>query len=561
MTSTLTILDDFHGEYEDNVLYRRAQNRHVSGRLGGSPLMRETLLLLNRWVGSYDMCRRPEFTLLGQYLYIVAFGDTQPFDSGQAPVPAALPPLRRAFEESYEWHLQQQLRDDFRLRLVVRREARELGSYPWEFLFMPRPSGGFFLAEEDSRLVLSRYVPNTDFTQDTEVRLGSPEGHDEGLRILVVLSRPRAPELAEPKADELVRAVENLAENSDVDVDVIESPTRGQLRRSIVEKPTHIIHFIGHGRAGAIALKKDDQQLREDRAKWQLQRSRDDTVFEVDEADWADNRSVCTLLRSGLAGDPDYVRAHPRGRLIFLHACHGASAHGREDSLQSFSSIARDLADGERVAAVVAMQYAIEMGHAQQFAMDFYSRIRSGKRMDDAVSWARRELGLTPVPGRQVWDHRCFGTPVIYVRQEAPFFQPPRRVAVSAKTQCPNTRCQGLVIRDRPPCRECNSQFRRCPKPDCEGVLMLAPGSACTDCDYLVEPREDPGSGEGPSGGQGPRPGPSGGTGFDGGGPRTGPSLPGDGRGAAERGRTSGARDIGYGDQLSGGSGPPDRGD
>ncbi|MEN8654161.1 CHAT domain-containing protein [Streptomyces sp. 21So2-11] len=488
VTSTLTILNDRQGEYEDDILYRREQNKHVRGPLGGSALLRETVNMLNRWVAEYEHCRRDELTLLGRCLYAIAFGEDSDDTADGAPL------LRRAFEETYELHRTTLRSTTFRLRLIVRREALELGCYPWEFLFMPRAEGsGFFLAGEQAETVLSRYIPNSD-------TVPSDEDHSP-LRILVVLSRPSSPGLAKVKADNLIKAVEELR-SDETDVEVVDSPTRTELRDSIVRRPTHIIHFIGHGSGGAIALKKGERELRAAHADLYLRRSQGEMLKEIDEADWADSVSLCTLLRSGLDGAPGATGIRPRGRLIFLHACEGAGMHAVKDSLRSFSSIARDLADGERVAGVVAMQYAIGIEDAERFAVHFYSRLRAGDRLDEAVSQARWELGGMPGPGRQSWDHRCFGTPVIYVRQESAVFRyaSVRRdagyggggqLSAPVKAPCPNPLCLAAVITGQTRCRGCNSLFRSCPKGDCAGLVMTAPGSDCTTCDYRVPTHEE----------------------------------------------------------------------
>lgn len=481
VTSTLTILNDLEGEYEDDIRYRREKNEHVSGPLGADPLLRGTVRLLNRWVAAYDHCGRDELTLLGRCLYAIAFGGS-----------SAPSPLRRAFEDSYELH-RKSLRDTpFRLRLDIRREAGELGRYPWEFLFMPRPEGGFFLAGQQTELILTRYIRNSDVV---------PPGDDPSpMRILVVLSRPRSRGLARVRADSLIEAVQKLRSYT-TEVEVLDSPTRTELRRSIVERPTHIIHFIGHGRAGAIALKKEEDQLLADRGELLARRAQGELVDEVDEADWADGMSVRTLLRSGLDGSSG---TGPRGRLIFLHACEGASPPAVEDSLLTFNSIARDLADGERVAAVVAMQYAIGIEDAERFAVSFYEGLQSGAPLDQAVSRARCALGELPGPGRQSWDHRCFGTPVIYIRQESAFFRysalrrgPGRDNGYAhagpampvARVPCPNPQCGHEVIIGQTRCHKCQSVIMGCPVDGCDGMVMTAPGSECTAGDYRVPTR------------------------------------------------------------------------
>jgi CHAT domain len=481
VTCILTIQDDYHGEYEDDLIHLRSKGAHVEGSLGGSRLTRDTVKLLNRWVATYDHCRRDELTILGRYLYAIAFGDTH---SGGAP-------MRKAFEETYDAFTRMgSTPDPLRLRLVLSQQARELGRFPWEFLFMPRGDGGFFLAGEKTKLLLTRFIPNTDVTPDRW-------DEDASLNVLLVLSQPRSPGLGQVAADDLIKQVMDL-QSDQITTRLLESPTRVMLRDEIANFSPHIVHFIGHGRAGAIALKKEEALLKEEHAAVVLSRSRGEDVAQPDEADWADSRSLCTLLRHGLDDDIG------PGRLVFLHACHGATPSLSADSLEVFNSVARALAESERVAAVVAMQFEISNDDAQRFAKKFYVHIREGYRVDEAVNLARRELGEISTRGRQAWDDRSFGTPVIYLRSADPFFrrsgsergrpaavQPPVQ-PLAGKEDCPNPLCKGYVHRDRPPCRACRSYFVPCPRPLCKGLVVSAPGSWCSECDYRVEESRRP---------------------------------------------------------------------
>lgn len=475
VTCTLTIINDDCGEYEDDLIHRRARGEHVAGALGGSRLTRDTLKLLDRWVRTYDHCRRDELTILGRYLYAIAFGEG---DADEAP-------LKKAFEETYEaFSCIAEAKEPLRLRLVLQQQARELGGLPWEFLYMPRGAGGFFLAGEQTKLLLTRYIPNADRT---------PESWEEDdlLKILLVLSQPRAAGLGEVAADDLIKQITDL-ESDQIATRLLKSPTREELRDEIADFVPRVIHFIGHGRNGHIALQKPETLLREEQADLELRRNRGEDVSEIDEADWADSRSVCTLLRQGLDEDLG------PGRLVFLHACHGATFSISADSLEVFNSVARALAETEHVAAVVAMQYQISNDDAQRFATKFYVHLRAGYRVDEAVSLARRELGEISSRGRQAWDDRSFGTPVIYLRSADPFFRSrsgrrsdPIKVrsglAPAVREGCPNPLCNGYVYRDRPPCRACGARFVLCPKPGCEGLVVNFPGSMCNMCEFEVE--------------------------------------------------------------------------
>jgi hypothetical protein len=486
---TLTLLDDTTAVYEDSLLHKREQRKHVTGPLGGNALTRETARLLSRWVGTYgDSCRRSELQILGQHLYEIAFGGRSADGSGE-------PPLGQAFQQAYSvFRDRPSETEQLRLRLVIGTGVRELGNLPWEFLYMPWNATGFFLAGQRTRLVLTRYVPNSDRPPEDE-----GEDSDAKLRILLVTSRPTAPGLGIVNADEIVDQVVKL-QSDQIQVTDLDSPSRRQLRERIGHWKPHIVHLIGHGRPGAIALRAEDDEL-ERRARVRAnQRDLGQAVDLVDEADWVDSVSVCTLLRQGLdeVGGP--------GRLVFLHACNGAS------SLKAFNSVAVALADSERIAAVVAMR----------FASVFYSHLAQQLPVDEAVTLARRELGEEPNPGHQAWDHRNFGTPVVYLRSSDPLFRrmrnafpPPPEArqaeqapsALPAKALCPNPYCEPnvSVFRAKGRCDICRQQFVACPRAGCAGLVVTAAGFVCSVCDYRFEGAVAE-SGHGPTQPADPRP-------------------------------------------------------
>jgi hypothetical protein len=471
VTCTLTIKDDEHGEYEDDVFHPRKEGEMVSGRLGGPSHVRDTIRLLNEMVATEGFpCTRHELMILGCHLYDVAFGI-----EGS--------PLREAFEKTHRRFNPGSARERLRLRLVIEQEARDLSGFPWEFLYMPGDPG-FFLAGEKTELILTRYVPKPPIDPvDLE-----PDG---ALRILIVLSRPSSPGLNTVAAEKLIADVVSLQDASDLKIQVLqcESPTRTQLEAKVKKHKPHVVHFVGHGEPGRIALRSTDEQIRLARAEFEQRTGKPPAAHEVDEADWADATSMRGYLHAGLE-DPESPR-----RLFFLHACEGASPIESENALVSFRNLAQELAAHGKVAAVVAMQYKISNTDAQSFAREFYEQMRAGCEVDEAVSLARRKLGSAPEgPGRQSWNDRGFGTPVIYLRDERPLFRPPPAPAVQPavpppaqpgprrKTNCPNTRCDGLVIPGRPPCKEmgCGVWFEDCPDPSCDAVVVPKAGQICT---------------------------------------------------------------------------------
>src|SRR4051812_30027380 len=165
----LTILDEQRTKYHDT--FRRTP---IPGDVGGAQesLAKDTIERLHRWVASEDpYIEREDLEVLGRHLYCFLFDAN----------------IRKAFEESYQG-FRSTFEKNARLRLVLafHEEAKELASYPWEFLFMPKrdKEAGFFVcAEKRTELILTRFVP--DSTPDDTLR---PEEAD--LKILVAFANP-----------------------------------------------------------------------------------------------------------------------------------------------------------------------------------------------------------------------------------------------------------------------------------------------------------------------------------------------------------------------------------
>jgi hypothetical protein len=483
---TLTMTDDYQGEYEDDLWYRRELSRHIQGPLGANRLARDVVTLLHRWVANYPQCRRDELMVLGEALYEIAFGG-EVGNHEKAP-------LRKAFEETLEACRRENR--ILRLRLVLKSGTRELATYPWEFLYMDDPAGGngFFLAGEDTRLTLTRYVPNSETWEQ------SREEEDQRLRILVVRSTPNIPDMTD--LHDVGEFVNHLLEldKSRFNIVLTDTPTKTELTEKISEILPHVIHFIGHGKDGTLALRKDDDTLAAEREEFEDQQAQGGHPAPLSEAAWVDPHTASIALRSGL-DDPIAPK-----RLIFLHACEGATAKQNRMILGTFGDVARSLASYTRISGVIAMQYTIGVDEAELFAKSFYRSISDGARLDEAVRAARKEFAETPLRGRQQsWDSRGFGTPVSYLRREEALIARPRlgkqqsqvektygldittgtRSAVSEP--CPNSRCGGFVLRSSQPpkCRVCQEPFSVCPR--CQGLVVPKPGYQCRDCPYVFQ--------------------------------------------------------------------------
>lgn len=418
-----------------------------------------TIKRLNHWVATYEsFFQREDLQLLGQHLYEILFRDKQ---------------IRKTFETTYRWF--EKRRADrvsdaemrLRLRLDFKKPALELASYPWEFLFMPRDkrgdveTAGFFLAGGKTELILTRFVPGPG-SRDLK-----PE--EPPLRILIAFSHPKELDIVgDQDVTDAIKNIKQLETDKNTQgvlsgnclVEQLDNPTHSQLKDKIKIWAPHIVHFIGHGKAGKIALMKKEKLIEFD----PIQRKKGP------EADWIDSPSVCSLFA-----------AH-KPRLVFLHACNGAAA----DSLDSFKNTAGELVSFG-IPAVVAMQYGISNEDAGAFAKVFYEQIGYGKDIDEAVKAGRFALA-TQAPA---WDHRRFGTPVVYLQSEKPIVYvkslPPKNgdpPPTATKVPCPYPdNCTGMVMPDWVRCTKCKRPLMKCP--DCKSA-MAKDIKMCGNCGYEV---------------------------------------------------------------------------
>ena len=355
---------------------------------------------------------------------------------------------------------------------------------------MPLPDGqGFFLAGQDTQLRLTRFIPNSDSWTNVE-----DNRDDDRLRILVVVSNPRIPGMTELDGGEIVDVLLGL-DASRFHTNQVTRPTRAQLRDEIERLEPHVIHYIGHGRPNELALQKDAATIDEEQEDYEDRIQRGERPPPPSEAEWVDAFTACGLLPAGLD------RNAP-ARLVFLHACEGATPDITRASLEGFAGLARQLASGPGVNGVVAMQYTISVSDAEVFAQAFYRYVCDGLPIDEAVTAARKDFAETPISGRQSWDDRSFGTPVTYLRRDDPIVVRHRRAQPDdgsagqpVKEACPNPDCTGLVIRtaNPPTCRKCSYPFIPCPHPTCSGLVVPKAGFGCTIDDYVygAEERSD----------------------------------------------------------------------
>ncbi|MGW8250892.1 MAG: CHAT domain-containing protein [Anaerolineales bacterium] len=374
----------------------------IPGKLSSDPFAYLTVERLNNWVnyalrmqeqGSkerlYDM---RDLQVIGLNLYSILFDDEkirelfnktyQSFDDRyremKAAQPEADPPLR------------------LRLKLIFKKPAEDLGRLPWEFLFIPGQNNdietGFFFSGQKTELILTRFVP--DLKMPYEVK-------DEKLRILLVISRAetRIGKLDERETQELVEQVQGIPHAV---LTILNDPTYQQLSDSIeTDVKPHILHFIGHGKPGALAIFKGMED--------------EDYDFDMDQPQvrWITSKEFKDLF------------IHHKPRLIFLHACKGAAPESHE----GFTGTARELVYAE-IPAVVAMQYNISNQDAGVFARTFYEELGKGSKIDEAVKAGRIELGMR----YPRWAHPRFGTPVVYLQNENAIVSVPLKAEEEAET-------------------------------------------------------------------------------------------------------------------------------
>jgi hypothetical protein len=457
-------------------------------------LTKKLLDRFNFWVSMDNSpFDRTDLELFGRVLYTVLFPAEA---TGPRENPG--PSIRELFEKEYaQFYKKSVANDRFRLTLELYEEARILGKYPWEFLFIPpeektserdpQMDRGFFLAGERNKLILTRFVPKVP--QDIVVKTEDP------LRILVVFSHPRElPDINSQTIRDLIQNIQDLEKLKHIEVRLEENPTYNQVyqlmngdeRQEDAEKPPEqrvrfkpdILHFIGHGQKGQLAMfrEKEDIQADEDDGKGRI------------EAYWCDSQQVLDLF------------ANYTPRLAFLHACESATP----SSVQDFSDLARDLVYA-KVPVVVAMQYTILNKDAALFAKTFYESIRNGNLIDEAVRAGREALGQAQ-DKRKSWGDRRFGTPVVYfqTQSERALIKVPRDASTSGSTSggfnsdervdCPNPKCESHPLYKIPLgsviCVMCQHELKICP--NCESQkgeyhLMSVTMGLCGYCGYRQE--------------------------------------------------------------------------
>ncbi|MBL9172121.1 MAG: CHAT domain-containing protein [Verrucomicrobiales bacterium] len=307
--------------------------------------------------------------------------------------------LRGAFREmyvkfvrEYENSPEKDLR--LRLHLVFDQAAEGFDTLPWEFLYIPEltdANEGFFFAGERTEMVLTRLMPESQLVKNLKPQ-------PEKLRLLIVVvtaTDPTTGPVALNEIEGVLKQLNGLEEASRVSVKVLRNPSYDAFAKALEDPdagPPHVIHYIGHGKEGELALCKDPAD-----PDFDFEREKDPQLR------WIEAEQIKALF------------ANHKPRLIFLHACKGAAS----TSLKSLDSTARKLL-AARIPAVVAMQYSISNRDAGMFARSFYESLGGGATLDEAVKVGRLVLGEI-YPRRA---HPRFGTPVVYLQSREPIVIP-----------------------------------------------------------------------------------------------------------------------------------------
>jgi len=254
------------------------------------------------------------------------------------------------------------LPSDAGLRLRLWIDPPELAAIPWELAY--DPARGAFPALS-ARTPLVRYVA-LPFRP-------SPLAGPSPLRILFVASAPRdlPPLNSAAEKSRLLAAVEGLRSEGRVVVDALEGRATVEALQDALRSGYRVLHFSGHGRAGAVAL--------EDKDGW---------------THWVAADGLAVLLGDSGVG------------LALLNACDtGAAQPGGP-----FAGVAPALVRAG-LPAVVAMQAPMPDESAVHFARNFYAALSDGLPADAAATEGRKAVSLAVGVSQPDW-----AIPVLYLR-------------------------------------------------------------------------------------------------------------------------------------------------
>jgi CHAT domain len=442
----LKLLDAEHVQYSDN----RHLDETFPEDLDADSLHTETAAWLARSLRERaEFCAAEGLRLLGHHLYERVF---------RGKVEEAF----RSTVTEYEKLDREKRAAVLRLEIIFSPDAEMLAELPWEFLYDPTAQG--FLADKYT-LVLTRVVPGVSELVD------GPVAHP---KILLAVCTPEGTAAGTTK--ELGALLGEAHRDKKLELTSLSDPTYTMVESALRKKP-HILHLIGHGTPGALKMRRDPERIKEAEAERAVAQSSGRAVAPVEKHEEIGTTKAEQLFKSF------------KPRLVFIQTCSGAAV-GKDVLHSTALDIARC-----GVPAVVAMQYDIGAEEADRFAAAFYTSLISGSTIGEAVSAGRRVLAQRE---GTAWDHRDFGTPVVYVENDREVVEVSSDGAskTSALRKCP--RCDQSVKWSS--CARCRLRLD-CPcagndDVDCSCSEELeVPGSGfCAACEHSFDqPQWDPG--------------------------------------------------------------------
>ncbi len=245
----------------------------------------------------------------------------------------------------------------------------ELATLPWELLYQ-KETRDFLNLQRNTPVIRYLDVPRPT----TPLPLQPP------LRVLVCMASPI--DKAALNLDKERRLIKHaLGGREDIKLEFLRNPTPDALRRKLLERPYHVLHFMGHGgfdkRTGRGAL------------------------LLMDEAG-----ASCPLTGERLGV---LLSNNPTIRLVLLNACETARS-GAGTQHDPFGGVAAALVL-EGILAVVAMQFPITDAAAVAFTRCIYPLLARGAPIDTTVADGRQAIYLTDGAGPMEW-----ATPVLFMR-------------------------------------------------------------------------------------------------------------------------------------------------
>jgi tetratricopeptide (TPR) repeat protein len=283
-------------------------------------------------------------------------------------------------------------------RIEIATGIAEATAIPWELIRNPQSRA--FLALSAAAFVRSQRAGQTVLP---------PAAEAAKVRILLVICRPKGGEDV-PFRSVAGRLVTRLSDDARdaFDIDLLRPPTYEQLATTLRlakerGQPYHIVHFDGHGvYADPQNLAGAGKVLSSLRLDAGSTGAHGFLMFEDPDSEtngeFVDGFRLGGLLRD--AGVP----------VLILNACQSASAEPRpapemeeradtREEVEAYGSLAQAVMDAG-AAGVVAMRYSVYVVTAAQFVAELYGALARGRKLGEAVNWARKNLH--DQPNRQI---------------------------------------------------------------------------------------------------------------------------------------------------------------